>query len=140
LAASNVLGPVAGVRLFVVEQAADAELFCGGAVPAGPVARARRLVAEDAVQPVTVLRALWRVSQVFVVTNVFVSPGIVATVGDALVFPDPNQPVRTIIELGLAKLALPVPVAVLHVADKLRLHLTRVVLENLVFLCPGRQN
>jgi hypothetical protein len=58
LAAGDVLRPVAGVCLLVVEQAADAELFRRRAVPARPVPRAGRLVTEDPVQPVTVLRAL----------------------------------------------------------------------------------
>lgn len=55
LASGNVLGPVAGVGLLVVEQAADAELLSGGAVPAGPVASAGCLVSEDSVEPVAVL-------------------------------------------------------------------------------------
>lgn len=55
LASSDVLGPVAGVSLLVVEEAADAELLSGGAVPAGPVAGAGGLVPEDAVEPVAVL-------------------------------------------------------------------------------------
>ena len=58
LTSRHVLGPVTGVRLLVVEQPADAELLGGGAVPAGPVASAGRLVAEYSVQPVAVLRAL----------------------------------------------------------------------------------
>ena len=58
LAAGHILGPVAGVGLLVVEQPADTELLRGGAVPAGPVASAGRLVAEYSVQPVAVLRAL----------------------------------------------------------------------------------
>ena len=58
LAASHVLRPVAGVGLLVVEQPADTELLRGGAVPAGPVASAGRLVAEYSVQPVAVLGAL----------------------------------------------------------------------------------
>ena len=55
LASGHGLRPVAGLALLVIEQAADAELLCGRAVPAGPVARAGGLVAEDAVQPGTVL-------------------------------------------------------------------------------------
>lgn len=55
LASGDVLGPVAGVSLLVVEEAADAELLSGGAVPAGPVAGAGGLVPEDAVEPVAVL-------------------------------------------------------------------------------------
>jgi hypothetical protein len=61
LASSDVLGPVAGVRLLVVEQPADAELLGGSAVPAGPVPGAGGLVAEDAVQVVAVLSLLGRV-------------------------------------------------------------------------------
>ena len=61
LASGDVLWPVAGVCLLVVEEAADAELLGRGPVPAGPVAGAGGLVAEDAVQPVAVLRALGRV-------------------------------------------------------------------------------
>ena len=52
LASLDGFGPVAGVLLLVVEQTADAELFDGRAVPAGPVADARRFVTEDAVLPV----------------------------------------------------------------------------------------
>ena len=58
LAAGNVLRPVTGVSLLVVEQPTDTELLGGGAVPAGPVAGAGGLVAEYSVQPVTVLSAL----------------------------------------------------------------------------------
>ena len=61
LAAGDVLGPVTSVGLLVVEEAADAELLRGGAVPAGPVPGARGLVTEDAVQPVAVLGALGRI-------------------------------------------------------------------------------
>jgi len=61
LAAGDVLGPVAGMGLLVVEQAADAELLRRRPVPARPVARAGRLVSKDPVQPVAVLRALGRI-------------------------------------------------------------------------------
>ena len=67
-------------------------------------------------------------SQIFVVTNIFVPPWIVASVSNALVFAYPNQPVRTVVQFWLAKLALPVPVTVLHVANQLGLDLTGVVL------------
>jgi len=62
LAASNILRPVAGVSLLVVEQSTNTELLCGGSVPAGPVASAGGLVPEYSVQPVTVLRALGGIS------------------------------------------------------------------------------
>ena len=58
LASGDVLWPVAGVCLLVVEEAADAELLGGRPVPAGPVAGAGGLVAEYSVEPVTVLSAL----------------------------------------------------------------------------------
>ena len=58
LAAGNILRPVAGVSLLVVEQSTNTELLGGGSVPAGPVASAGGLVPEYSVQPVTVLRAL----------------------------------------------------------------------------------
>lgn len=61
LTAVHILRPVAGVCVLVVEQAADTQLLGGGPVPAGPVARARGLVPEDAVQPVAMLRADWRI-------------------------------------------------------------------------------
>ena len=61
LATVDVVGPVAGVGVFVVEETTNAELLRGSSVPAGPVPRAGRLVAEDAVEPVTVLCADWAV-------------------------------------------------------------------------------
>lgn len=64
------------------------------------------------------------------------SPGVVTSVRDPLVAADPNQPVGAVVELRLAELALPIPVTVLDVADQLRLCLARVVLQDLVLLCP----
>ena len=61
LAAGNILRPVAGVSLLVVEQSTNTELLGGGPVPAGPVASAGGLVTEYSVQPVAVLRALGRI-------------------------------------------------------------------------------
>ncbi len=61
LTASNILRPVAGVSLLVIQEAADAELFCRGSIPASPVACARGLVSENPVQPVAMLGALWRI-------------------------------------------------------------------------------
>lgn len=55
MASSDVLRPVAGVRFFVVEEAADAKLLGGRAVPTSPVAGARGLVAKNTVKPVTVV-------------------------------------------------------------------------------------
>lgn len=55
LATLDVLGPIARVHVFVVQQSADAKLFGGCAVPASPVTRARRLVTEDTVKPVAMV-------------------------------------------------------------------------------------
>lgn len=55
LATLDVLGPVAGVRVLVVQESANAQLLGGRTVPAGPVPGARSLVTEYAVQPVTVV-------------------------------------------------------------------------------------
>jgi len=90
LAAGNILRPVAGVSLLVVEQSTNTELLGGGSVPAGPVASAGGLVAEYSVQPVTVLRALGGIGKILVFTNIGVSPGIVTPVCNALIFPNPN--------------------------------------------------
>ena len=56
------------------------------------------------------------------------SPGIVAAVRNPLVSAYPNQTVGTIVELRLAELALPVPVAILDVPDKLGFGLTGIIL------------
>jgi len=90
LAAGNVLRPVTGVSLLVVEQTTDTELLGGGPVPAGPVAGAGGLVAEYSVQPVAVLRALRGIGKILVFTNIGVSPGVVTTVSNALIFTNPN--------------------------------------------------
>jgi len=90
LAAGNILRPVAGVSLLVVEQSTNAELLRGGSVPAGPVASAGGLVPEYSVQPVTVLRALGGIGKILVFTNIGVSPGIVTPVSNALIFTNPN--------------------------------------------------
>ena len=57
--------------------------------------------------------------QIFVFTNICMPPRVVAAVCYPLLFPNPNQPVGTIVELRLPELALPIPVAVLDVPDKL---------------------
>lgn len=48
----DIFRPIAAVGILIVQQAADAKLLRGGAIPAGPIACARCLMAEDAVQPV----------------------------------------------------------------------------------------
>ena len=57
--------------------------------------------------------------EILVFTNVGVSPWVVAPVCDALVLAHPDQAVGAVVELGLAELALPVPVAVLAVPHHL---------------------
>ena len=54
LTVGDVVGPVAGVQLVVVEEGEGTALEGGGAVPALPVPGAARLVREDAVRPVAV--------------------------------------------------------------------------------------
>lgn len=61
LAAFDVLGPVTSMGLLVVQKTSDTELFGGGSVPAGPVASAGGLMAEDSVEPIAVLSGDGRV-------------------------------------------------------------------------------
>ncbi len=63
------------------------------------------------------------------------APGIVAPVRYSLIPPDPNQTIRTVVELGLPELTLPVSVAVLDVAGDLVLGEAGVVLQDLLLLC-----
>lgn len=59
LTAVNILWPIAGVSVLIVQKTTNAELLRSSSVPACPIAGAGRLVAEDAVQPIAVLRADW---------------------------------------------------------------------------------
>ena len=70
--------------------------------------------------------------EVLVSTQSWISPRIVAAVGNAPILTDPNQTVRAIVQLWLAKLALPVPVAVLDVANHSGLGLARIRLLDLI--------
>lgn len=89
LATLDILRPVAGSCLLVVEKSADAELLGRRAVPACPVPRARGLVSEYAVEPVAVLGADRRVRLAFPVAVVR-APRIVAALGDAAMLPSEN--------------------------------------------------
>lgn len=74
LASVYILGPVTGVGAFVVQKSTDAQLFCGGAVPACPISCARSLVSEDAVQPVAVLGSnwgIWKFNMQLIQTSLF---------------------------------------------------------------------
>lgn len=54
LTSLDVVRPVTRVSILIVQQPADTQLLRGSAVPTRPVARTRRFVTKDAVQPVTV--------------------------------------------------------------------------------------
>lgn len=95
LTSLDVFGPVAGPGSLVIKQTAYAELFGGGAVPAGPVPGAGSLVAEDTVQPVAVLGRDRRISLTFAVTVVR-PPRIIAALGDATMLASEHETVRTI--------------------------------------------
>lgn len=58
LTSGNILRPVTGMSLLVVQQTTNTELFGGSSIPAGPVPGTGRLMSKDAIQPVTVLSAL----------------------------------------------------------------------------------
>ena len=64
-------------------------------------------------------------------------PRVIAPVCDALVLAHPDQPVGAVVQLRLAKLTLPVAVAVLHVPDHLGFGEAGVVLEHLIVLSRG---
>jgi len=125
LAALHVLGPVAGVGALVVEQAADTELLSGRAVPACPVARAGRLVAEDAIQGSAVLGLDGGIGYLLV-PAVVAPPGVVAAVSDAAVATHEDQAVGAVVELRRVGDTLPVPVAVRRVPHHARLDGARV--------------
>ena len=57
LTSLDILRPVAGVSIFVVEKSTDTKLFSGSSVPTGPVASAGGLVTKDAIKPITVFSA-----------------------------------------------------------------------------------
>lgn len=135
LAALDILRPVAGSRPLVVQKSSDAELLGGRSVPASPVPRARSLVSEDAVEPVTVFGRDRRIRLAFAVA-VIRSPRVIATLGDTAMLPGEDQTVWTVEELGAAVHAFPVAVAVLDIADDSRFRLARVFL--LLLLCVRR--
>jgi len=131
LTSIDVLGPVAGSSSFVVEQTAYTELLGGGAIPASPVPGAGSLVAEDSVQPVTMLGRNRRICLVFSITVVR-TPRIIAALGDTAVLAGEHETVRTIEQLRTTVYAFPIAIAVLDVAHHPRLCLARVLL--LLFL------
>lgn len=48
-----ILGPITAVRILIVQQTANAQLFSCSSIPACPVACTRCFVSENAIQPVT---------------------------------------------------------------------------------------
>jgi len=90
LATSNILRPVTGMGLLIVEQTSDAELFRGGSIPAGPVSGARGLMTKYSIQPVAMLGALGWIRKILILANVCVSPGVVAAISYSLIFTNPN--------------------------------------------------
>lgn len=118
MASLDVLGPIAGVRFFVVQQPTDAQLFGGRAIPASPVPRARRLVTEYAVQPIAVFPRYRTVGLSFAIAVVR-PPRVVASLGDAPVLASVNQTIRAVVQLRLTIHAFPVTVAV----SRVRYHL-----------------
>lgn len=127
LTSLDVLGPVAGPGPFVVEQTAYAELLGGGAVPAGPVPGAGRLMAEDSVQPVAVLGRDRRIRLAFAVTVVR-TPRIIASLGDPAVLAGEHETIRTVEQLRATIHALPIAITVFDVAHHPRFRLAWILL------------
>ena len=95
LTSFDVLRPIAGSGPLVVQKSTDAQLFRGRAIPASPVASARCLVAENTVEPVTVIgRDRW-IRLTFSVAVVR-SPGVIATLGHATVLSSEYEAVWTV--------------------------------------------
>lgn len=136
LTSINVLRPIARSRGLVVEQTADAQLLGGRTVPARPVPGARGLVAENTVQPVAVLRRYRRICLTFAVA-VVCPPWIVASLGYAAMLAGEHKAIGTVEQLGPAVHALPVSVAIVHVADNSRFRLARVLLLLRVNTCKN---
>jgi len=88
-------------------------------------------MSKNTVQPVTVLRTLGWVGKVLPVADVIMTPRVVASVSNALILPYPDQPIRTVVQLLLPKLTLPVSVAILNIPHHPRLGQTRVILDYL---------
>lgn len=129
LTSLDVFWPIAGVRVLVVQQTADAELFSGRTVPAGPVAGAGRLVTKDSVQPVTVFSRYWSVGLCLVFT-VIGPPRVIASFGDSSVFAGVYQTVGTVVQLRLTVDAFPIPVTVRGVRYHSTLHFARILLRD----------
>lgn len=116
LAAINILRPVAGVGVLIVEQTSNAELFRGGSIPAGPVPGAGSLVPEDAVQPVAVLCPDGRIDLNLRVLAVVGPPRVVTPLRHSSVLASEDQAVGAVVLDGLSIVTLPVFIAVLVIS------------------------
>lgn len=101
---------------FVIQQTADAELLRSSSIPARPIPRARRFMPENPVQPVAMLAADRRIC-LRLPFAVAAPPWIITAFGHAAMLPGEDQTVRTVVQLRLAPYALPITIAVRHVAD-----------------------
>ena len=54
LTSTNILGPITGMSLFVVQETADAKLFSSSTIPTSPITSTRSFVSKYAIKPVTV--------------------------------------------------------------------------------------
>lgn len=59
--------------------------------------------------------------QILIFADVRMSPWVITPVCYALVFSNPNQTIRAVVELGFPKLAFPIPITVLNVTHDLGL-------------------
>lgn len=106
LAPFDILGPVAAMRILIVQQSTDAQLLCGRSIPARPVPRAARLMPEYSVQPIAVLCRDWSVGQLLALAVVG-APRIVAALGHTTVFAGKDEAVGAVVELWLVIYAFP---------------------------------
>ena len=72
--------------------------------------------------------------EVFIFTNIGVPPRIVAPIRDTLIFADPHQAVRTVVELWIPGGTLPIPVTILDISDHPGLGQTGVILQDLIIV------
>lgn len=139
LASFDILGPIATVRVLVVQQSPDAQLLGGRSVPAGPVPSTARLVAEDSVEPVAVLGGDRSVGQLLALAVVG-PPWVVTSLRHSAVLTGKHKSVGTVVQLWNVVDTLPVTVAVLIIIDHLRLDLAGVLLTAAQLLGIGAAN
>jgi len=54
LTSTNILGPITGVSLFIVQETTNAKLFSSSTIPTSPITSTRCFVSKYAIKPVTV--------------------------------------------------------------------------------------